>query len=112
MGMPVRVTAAAVMCLGLAACGNTTEGTVAMTTEPVASPTSAAAPPNAMTMTCGEFTKLDQPVRLEVVRTILAEQAGVPGQPGPEIAEGMANAICEFLPDQTVRAVLTAAPPP
>jgi hypothetical protein len=65
-----------------------------------------------MAMTCGEFTKLDQPVRLEVVRKILAAEAGEPGQPTPEMAEGIANAICESLPDQTVRAVLTGAPPP
>ena len=100
------------MCLGLVACANTTDGSAAMTTEPAGTPTSAQAPPNAMTMTCSDFTKLDQPARLEVVRIILDEEGGAPGQPSPEIAEGMAKAICEFLPDQTVRAVLTGAPPP
>jgi hypothetical protein len=113
MVTPVRIAAAAAMCLGVAACANTTDGSAATTTEPADTPASAApAPSNVMTMTCAEFTTLDQPVRLEVVRTILDEQGGAPGQPTPEMAEGMANAICQALPDQTVHGVLTGAPPP
>jgi hypothetical protein len=109
MGMPVRIVATAALCLGLAACANTTERSGGMTTEPTAA---APPPPNAMTITCDEFTKLDNAVRLEVVRTILAEEGGAPGQPTPGMAEGITNAICESLPDQTVRTVLAGAPPP
>jgi hypothetical protein len=138
MGMPVRVTAVIVMCLGLAGCVKTTEGSVAMTTEPgsatststsspsrttsrpttQSSPTRTTstsevpAPPGAMTMKCSEFTKLDQPTRLAVVKEILSEENSAFGPLGDDFAETMANTMCDFMPEMTVREILTGSPPP
>jgi hypothetical protein len=128
MGMPVRVVATAVMCLGLAACVKTTGGSVAMTTEPGGStPTSTTTsrpsrtstsstsevpvPPGAMTMTCKEFVKLDEPTRLAVVKEILKGDNSAFGPLGDEFSETMANTMCDFMPDRTVREILTGTPP-
>jgi hypothetical protein len=109
MVTPVRIAALLAICVGLAACTQTTEGPA---NPPPSSAAAAPVPPDAMTMTCEEFTKLDQPARLGVTRTILVAEGGAPGQPTPEMAEGMVNAICLTVPKQTVRGVLTGAPPP
>jgi len=132
--MPVRVVGTAVMCLGLAACVKTTGGSVALTTEPGGStPTSTTtsrpsgtsrssptpttstsevpAPPGAMTMTCKEFVKLDEPTRLAVVKEILKGDNSAFGPLGDEFSETMANTMCEFMPDRTVREILTGTPP-
>jgi hypothetical protein len=132
MVMPVRVVATAVMCLGLAACVKTTGGSVAMTTEPGGStPTSTTAsttasrpsrtstsstsevpaPPGAMTMTCKDFIKLDEPTRLAVVREILKGDNSAFGPLGDNFSETMANTMCEFMPDRTIREILTGSPP-
>lgn len=130
MGMPVRVVATAVMCLGLAACVKTTGGSVVMTTEPGGStPTSTTAstttsrpsstpttsevpaPPGAMTMTCKDYVKLDEPTRLAVVKEILKGNNSAFGPLGDDFSETMANTMCEFMPDRTVREILTGTPP-
>lgn len=135
MGMPVRVVAIAALFLSLAACVKTTGGSVAMTTEPgspiftsttsrspststprtTSSPTTsesgAPAPSNATTMKCTEFTKLDDDTRLAVVKEILADDTSVFGPLGEQFAETMANTMCEFMPDQTVKEILTGPPP-
>jgi hypothetical protein len=126
MGVPVRVVAAAVMCLGIAACDRTTGGSVAMTTEPggpitttttTSKPTPTTttsevpAPPGAMTMTCQEFVKLDDAERLAVVKEILSDDNSAFGPLGDDFAETMANTMCEFMPDRTVREILTGTPP-
>lgn len=132
MGVPVRVVATAVMCLGLAACVRTTEGSVAMTTEPGGATSTSTSPPtttsrtrtsapestsevpapsNATRMKCDEFTKLDQPERLAVVKEIIDQENSPFGALGDEFAESMASTMCQFMPDQTVREVLTGSPP-
>ena len=128
--MPGRVVATAVMCLSLAACVKTTGGTVAMTTEPGGpTPTSTTtttsrpsrtspsatsevpAPPGAMTMTCKDYVKLDEPTRLAVVKEILKGGNSAFGPLGDEFSETMANTMCDFMPDRTVREILTGTPP-
>jgi len=132
MGIPLRLAATVLMCVGLSACVRTIEGSVAMTTEPGGqTPTSTTststsrtrtsspqttsevpAPPNAMTMKCDEFTQLDQAERLAVVNEILSQENSVFGQLGDEFAESMANTMCQFMPDETVHEVLTGFTPP
>src|SRR5215211_1747636 len=95
--MHLLVVAVALICLGLiTGCERTTGGTVAMTTEPGpatttrsttttsrpttsvptrTSPTSEVpAPPNASTMTCSEYSDLDEATQLAVLRAILADE--------------------------------------
>jgi hypothetical protein len=132
MGMPVRIAATAVMCLVLTACVKTTGGSVAMTTEPgapittsspttttsrpsgTASPSTTSsevpAPSNALTITCSEFVKLDENTRLAVVKEILKDENSAFGPLGDEFSETMANTMCEFMPDRTVREILTGTP--
>jgi hypothetical protein len=128
MGVPVRVVATAVLCLGLTACVKTTGGSVATTTEPggpittstttsrpsttrTTSPSEVPAPPNAMTMTCKDFVKLDEPTRLAVVKEILKGQNSVFGPLGDEFSETVASTMCDYVPDRTVREILTGTPP-
>ena len=127
MRIPLRLVATVLTCVGLAACVRTTEGSVAMTTEPggttstststsptisrtrTSSPQTTSevpAPPGAMTMKCDEFTQLEQNERLAVVKEILSQENSVFGQLGDEFAESMANTMCQFMPEATVREVL------
>ena len=129
------VVATAVLCIGIAAaCERSVPGTVAMTTEPGPplttatmtamptitfgpgpssnpTPTSAVpAPANSLTMTCKEFSGLDDATRKAVVQAILAQQkdSSSPfGMLGAEFAESMATTVCQFLPQSTVKDVLT-----
>lgn len=131
MSIPLRLVAIVLMCIGLAACVRTTEGSVAMTTEP-GGPTSTSrspttsrtptsspqttsevpAPPGAMTMKCDEFTQLDQAERVAAVKEILSQENSPFGPLGDEFAESMANTMCQFMPDMTVREVLMGSSPP
>ncbi len=114
MGSPLRVVAAALMCVGLSACVRTTAGSVAMTTEP-GNATSTSIPnpssPGAMNMKCDEFTKLDPAKRLAVVKEILAKESSPFGPLGDEFAESMASTMCQFMPDRTVHDILTGSRP-
>jgi hypothetical protein len=69
------------------------------------------APPGAMTMTCKDYVKLDEPTRLAVVREILNGDNSTFGPLGDEFSETMANTMCDFVPDRTVREILTGTPP-
>jgi hypothetical protein len=137
----LRVAATALILLGVTtACGRTTEGTVAMTTEPgppINSPTRTTSPvipgmpnfpgipipnlpipgrstdvpvvpppPNALTMKCEEFTGLDAPTKLAVVREILKQENNPLGPNGESIGQMLVDAACQFLPDATVNEVL------
>jgi hypothetical protein len=140
MRIPLLAVAAAVLCVGLAtACDRTVPGTVAMTTQPGASTTTSRtttttpttsgprptttrtstptsevpAPANAQTMTCKDFSDLDDATRRAVVKAILEKEKDSPfGMLGPDFAVSMATTMCQFLPDATVKEVLTGAPPP
>lgn len=143
----LRVAAGALILLGVTtACGRTTEGTVAMTTEPgppINSPTRSSsagapsipglpglpgipiplptrntdvpevpAPPNSLTMTCKEFTRLDEATRLAVIREILKQDNNPLGPNGESIGQMLVEAACQFLPDATVNEVLLGGGPP
>ena len=138
----VRVTAAALILTGLATgCSRTTEGTVAMTTEPgprttsrpSSSPTipglpnielpnnpipgipgsdipDVPAPPNATSMTCEEYTGLDEATQKAVIRAILAGENN--SNQGEELtAMIMAGTMCQFMPSLTVSEVVSGSPP-
>jgi hypothetical protein len=89
--------------------------TSASTTLPRPSPTSATsevpAPPGAMTMTCKDYVKLDEPTRLAVVKEILKGDNSAFGPLGDEFSENMAYTMCDLVPDRTVREILTGTPP-
>jgi hypothetical protein len=137
----LRVTAAALILLGVTtACGRTTEGTVAMTTEPgppINAPSRTLSPsipgmpsfpgipipslpipgpntnlpvvpppPNALTMKCQEFSGLDAPTRLAVIREILKQDNNPLGPNGESIGQMLVEAACQFLPNATVNQVL------
>jgi hypothetical protein len=144
----VRIGAAALILVGLATgCSRTTEGTVAMTTEPgpdiTSGPTATAQPtipglpgfeipdmpglpdlpglpgsdvpdvpppPNAQTMTCEEYTGLDEATQKAVIRAILTEE-GSTGEEAEFTAMLMAGAMCQFMPDLTVSEVVSGSPP-
>jgi len=141
----VRIGAAALILVGLATgCSRTTEGTVAMTTEPgppissgdsdTGLPTipglpdfelpdipglpglpgsdvpDVPAPANAQTMTCDEYTGLDEATQKAVIRAILTEE-GVTGEEAEFTAMLMAGAMCQFMPDLTVSEVVSGSPP-
>jgi hypothetical protein len=69
------------------------------------------APPNALTMTCEEFNKLDEATRLAVIRAILAEENNPLGPNGESVGQMLAEAACQFLPSATVSEVLMGSPP-
>jgi hypothetical protein len=69
------------------------------------------APPNALTMKCSEFNKLDEATRLAVIRAILAQGNNALGPNGESVGQMLVEAACQFLPQATVSEVLTATPP-
>lgn len=130
------------------ACGRTTEGVVAQTTEPgppissddpstdgpggipglpglpdiqipnLPLPTrntdvpEVPAPANAVEMTCGEYSDLDEATRVAVVREVLSQEGNPLGPDGEFIGQILADAACQFLPDATVSEVLMGGSPP
>ncbi len=130
----VRVGAAALILVGLATgCSRTTEGTVAMTTEtgqptipglpdfefpdipglpglPGSDVPDVPAPANAQTMTCEEYTGLDEATQKAVIRAILTED-GVTDEEAEFTAMLMAGAMCQFMPELTVSEVVSGSPP-
>lgn len=125
------VLAAVLICLGLTtACERSTPGTIAMTTEPgtttstttpsTSTPTKTRstapstpvvpAPQNALTMTCGEFIKLDDATQLAVVKAIIADERSVVFSGNEQIAVTLAQTICSFGADATVSEVLGGTP--
>ena len=69
------------------------------------------APPNALTMTCGEFNKLDEATRLAVIREILKQENNPLGPNGESVGQMLVEAACQFLPQATVSEVLMGTPP-
>jgi len=68
------------------------------------------APPNAKTMTCKEYTELDEATQKAVIRAILGEE-GATDQTVELTAMLMAGAMCQFMPDMTVSEVVSGSPP-
>lgn len=136
MSAHVRTAAAALITVGLlAGCSQTTTGTVAMTTEPGPSttrsskptptPTSprsstpskpstpgAPAPDDALTMTCKEYSGLDEDTQQAVIDEILGQEGSVLGPENAELAKTLADATCGFLPDAVLSEILFGGPPP
>jgi hypothetical protein len=69
------------------------------------------APPNALTMKCSEFNKLDEATRLAVIRAVLAEENNPLGPDGESVGQMLVEAACQFLPQATVSEVLMGTPP-
>ena len=69
------------------------------------------APPNALTMKCSEFNKLDEATRLAVIRAVLAQENNPLGPNGESVGQMLVEAACQFLPEATVSEVLMGRPP-
>jgi hypothetical protein len=69
------------------------------------------APPNALTMKCSDFNKLDEATRLAVIRAILAQKNNPLGPDGEGVGQMLVEAACQFLPQATVSEVLMGSPP-
>jgi hypothetical protein len=63
-------------------------------------------------MKCSEFIKLDDAAQLAVVKEILDQSHSAFSPFGDDLAESMANTMCQFLPDRTVYEVLAGSTPP
>ncbi|WP_319448522.1 MULTISPECIES: hypothetical protein [unclassified Mycobacterium] len=132
MNAHVRTAAAALITVGvLAGCSQTTTGTVAMTTEPGPTttrsskptptsdrPTSSApstpgapAPDDAMTMTCKEYSDLDEDTQQAVIDEIIGQEGSLIGPENAELAKTLADATCGFLPDAVLSEILFGGPP-
>jgi hypothetical protein len=120
----VAILAAAV----LAGCSHTTTGSVAMTTEPgpalttvssrptptrsstpsTSGPSSPGAQPpgDAMTMTCKEYSSLDEDSQQSVIDEILSQNGSVLGPENADLAKTLADATCSFLPDAVLSEIL------
>lgn len=70
------------------------------------------APPDALTMTCADFNKLDAATKKAVVNAILEGEDSILGPENVDIARSLADAVCQFLPDSTVSEVLLGGPVP
>ncbi len=70
------------------------------------------APPNALTMKCTEFNKLDAATKKAVVNAILEGEQSILGPENVDIARSLAEAVCQFLTGATVREVLLGGPVP
>ena len=57
------------------------------------------APPNAPTMTCEEFTDLDEATQKAVIRAILAEEGNRRAATAEIDGDDLAGAMCQFLPE-------------
>ncbi|MFG1934602.1 hypothetical protein ACGFK1_28765 [Mycobacterium sp. NPDC048908] len=69
------------------------------------------APPDALTMKCDDFNKLDEATRLAVIRAILAQENNPLGPNGESVGQMLVEAACQFLPSATVSEVLMGTPP-
>lgn len=68
------------------------------------------APPNATTMSCSEYTDLDDATKLAVIRAIIAGQTNPPGPEAELAALLMADAMCQFMPNAEVNEVVIGIP--
>lgn len=63
-------------------------------------------PPNATSMSCEEYSTLDEATRLAVVRAILEQGSNPLGPNGETVGQLLADAACQFLPSAKVSDVL------
>ena len=62
-------------------------------------------------MKCSEYSELDDATQLAVLRAILADQHSILGEGNDEIAKAIADPMCQFMPESTVRELLGGSPP-
>lgn len=132
MSAHARTAAAGLIAVALlAGCSQTTTGTVAQTTEPgptttrsstprtspSPSPSSSApstpgapAPGDSLTMTCKQYSGLDEDTQQAVIEDILSQKGSVLGPENAELAKTLADATCGFLPDAVLSDVLFGRP--
>jgi hypothetical protein len=84
----------------LAGCARTVPGTVAQTTEP------GPAIPEASTITCRDYTDLDEDSKLEVIKELIAKGENQAGDRGTVVAKTLADAICQYLPSARLSQIL------
>ncbi len=63
-------------------------------------------------MRCDEYNDLDPDTQLAVIEEILAQGGSVLGPGNAEIAQTLADAVCQFFPQGTVSDVLLGGSPP
>lgn len=63
-------------------------------------------PPNATSMTCEEYNKLDEATRVAVVKAILSQGSNPLGPNGETVGQMLADAACQFLRSAKVSEVL------
>ena len=135
---PVAAAAAAALVLtGLVACSRTVEGTATRAGSPDSTaetrvpppstrsstprstprsttPRTPGAPPpgDPISTTCEEYAALDFAGQEAVIEAILAQEGSVLGPENTDLAKGLTDAACQFLPDVTVSEILLGTPPP
>jgi hypothetical protein len=62
-------------------------------------------------VTCKEYTRLGAAEQESVIDEILAQEGSVLGPENTDIAKGLTDAACQFLPDVTVSEILLGTPP-
>jgi hypothetical protein len=72
---------------------------------------SAQPPGDAMTTTCKQYTKLSTDDQQAVIEAIIEHEGSPLGPENLDIAKGLTDAACQFLPDVTVSEILLGTPP-
>lgn len=83
-------------------------------TSPGATPTrtpGAQPPGDALSTTCEEYNDLDAAGQDAVIEAILNQEGSVLGPENVDIAKGLTDAACQFLPKVTVSEILLGTPP-
>jgi hypothetical protein len=79
---------------------------------PTSSRTPSASPPgDPLTTTCEQYTDMSAADKNAVIEAILAEEGSVLGPENTDIAKGLTDAACQFLPKVTVAEILLGTPP-
>lgn len=95
------LTVAALLCAGLlTGCTQTVTGTVAQTTEP------GPQIPDATSITCKEYSGLEDDAQLAIVGELTKESSGRSGNQRTIVAKTLADAICEVLPSAKLSDIL------
>jgi CheY-specific phosphatase CheX len=63
-------------------------------------------------MTCEEYNGLDSDTQTAVIEEIVAQEGSVISPQNTEIAKTLADAMCQFMPTNTVNELLLGGSPP
>ena len=92
---------------------STRSSTPRTTSRSTPSRTPGAQPPgDALSTTCEQYNDLDAAGQDAVIEAILNQEGSVLGPENVDIAKGLTDAACQFLPDVTVSEILLGTPPP